>query len=558
MFTRQKKGFIMKIKFKLLLTFGLLIVLSFGIVGINLMTYQTMESDADFVNYSGKLRATSYKMAHLSNILMDNRNQESTKELEESIVLFDTILMNITSGNDALGLTKLVHKPTMEELSNIEKVWNNKYKVAFTAVLKNRDADSVALMNSEITAYVNEINDMVTSFSEYAQSKVMNAKIINGILSLFALVFGLVSFYLLNKGIRKPILGLNEDLKALSQGNGDLTKRIQVNSKDEIGELTIHFNDFIGNIHQIVVDISKISGVLSKDMNSISGTTEELTKSTELIAMSSMEVAEGSAQQNNKLEELNALVEKIKLNIEAVSQKGSQTLSYSEESQKSVEQGNKQVDIQAIELGEFIKSIKTASVTVEDLNQASEQIRAIVGLIHSISSQTNLLALNASIEAARAGEYGRGFAVVADEIRKLAEETSVSAKQINEIVASISDKTVNVKTSMDQLVDKTKSQEDSMEKLKKELVLILDQAGMTLKESKGIMSISSQVNNEFKVITSSARDIQGVSMKNSENTQDVAAAVEEQTASFQEVAANISSINELASELDDIVGKFKI
>lgn len=548
----------MKIKFKLLLAFGLLIFLSFGIVGMNLITYQTMESDANFVNYSGKLRATSYKMAQLSNVYIDTQSVETAKELEESIALFDTIIQNITVGNDSLGLSKLEHQQTIDELDNIIKLWEAKYKVAYTAVIKNGDTDSLVLINSEIAGYVNEINDMVTAYSEYAQSKVINAKVLNGILSLIAVVCGLVSFYFINKSIRKPILDLNNDLKALSQGNGDLTKRIQVTSKDEIGEMTIHFNDFIENIHEIVIEISNISGVLSKNMNMISGTTEELTKSTELIAMSSMEVAEGSILQNNKLDELNDLVEEIKLNIEAVSLKGSQTLSYSEDSQKSVEQGNKQVEIQAVELGEFIESIKTASVTVEDLNQSSEKIREIVGLIHRISSQTNLLALNASIEAARAGEYGLGFAVVADEIRKLAEETSVSARQINDIVASISSKTVNVKTSMDQLVDKTKIQEDSMGKLKGELILILGHAGMTLEESKGIMSISHQVNSEFKVITNSARDIQGVSIKNSESTQDVASAVEEQTASFQEVASNISSINELARELDEIVGKFKI
>ena len=142
-----------------------------------------------------------------------------------------------------------------------------------------------------------------------------------------------------------------------------------------------------------------------------------------------------------------------------VSHKALETLKSSEKSQESVANGDRQVLTQSNELTEFIYSIKSASNTVEDLNQSSEEIKAIVDLIHSISSQTNLLALNASIEAARAGEAGRGFAVVADEIRKLAEETSVSAKKISSIVSSIGDKTSNVKTSMDELVDKTKIQE---------------------------------------------------------------------------------------------------
>ena len=274
--------------------------------------------------------------------------------------------------------------------------------------------------------------------------------------------------------------------------------------------------------------------------------------------MSSMDVAEGSVLQNTKLEELNSLVEKIKLDIENVSHKALQTLKSSEKSQESVLNGDRQVSVQSDELTMFVDSIKSASNTVEDLNQSSEEIKAIVDLIHSISSQTNLLALNASIEAARAGEAGRGFAVVADEIRKLAEETSVSAKKISEIVMSIGDKTMNVKTSMDELVDKTKIQEQSMETLKIELKEILNVSTVTLNESQEIMGISTKVNDEFNVITHSAKDIQGVAVQNSGNTQDVASAVEEQTASFEEVSANISSINEMADELTKIVGKFKI
>ena len=236
----------------------------------------------------------------------------------------------------------------------------------------------------------------------------------------------------------------------------------------------------------------------------------------------------------------------------------SETLKSSEESQKYVMFGDKQVEIQSRELADFISSIKDASVTVEELNKSSEEIKAMVDLIHSVSSQTNLLALNASIEAARAGEAGRGFAVVADEIRKLAEETSSSAQKISTIVDNIGDRTINVKTSMDQLVDRTKVQEKSMETLKAKLKDILTRAKRTVEESNSIMDISSEVKSEFNSITMSASEIKDVAVQNSSNTQDVASAVEEQTASFQEVSSNINSINDMAHDLTNIVSRFKI
>lgn len=548
----------MKIKNKLILSFGIMIILSFTIVGINFVTYQAMASDANFVNHAGKLRASSYRMAQLANIISVNGDAEASKGLEEAVVLFDQILKDISEGNSEMGLSKLTHTETESKLKAINDKWNGEYRNAYLAILESGDVASLAIINAEVADYVNSINDMVTGYSTYSSSKVVKAKATNGILVVIAFVAALVSFILLNQGIRKPIYSLTRDLKAFSEGNGDLTKRIEVKSKDEVGDMTHYFNNFVSNIHEIVKEISKISNVLSSNMNAIANTTEELTKSTEMIAASSMDVAEGLVLQNNKLDKLNDLVDKINEGIAQVSDKALQTLQASEKSQDSVLNGDKQVTVQSNELTEFVHSIKTASHTVEDLNQSSEEIKAIVDIIHSISSQTNLLALNASIEAARAGEAGRGFAVVAEEIRKLAEETSASAKEISDIVLSIGDKTIHVKESMDELVGKTKVQEQSMETLKVELKEILDRTSMTLKESQEIMGISKSVTNGFSDITLSAKEIQGVAVQNSANTQEVASAVEEQTASFEEVSANISSISEMAENLTGIVGRFRI
>ena len=548
----------MKIKSKLMLNFGVLILLSVVIVGINFITFKTMESDSSFVNQAGSLRAMSFKIAKLSNEVVYSKSSSAGPELEKAMAQFEQTLNFVSEGNSELMLEKPKLETTVVGLEQVKKSWSETIKPAATNVLSSSSEKDVEFINANIADFVSQINDIVKDYSNFSQGKVVKAQIVNIILVVIAMIVGVLAFIVLNKGITNPINRLAQDLKALSDGNGDLTKRIEVKSKDEVGEMTIYFNTFIGDIHNIVKDMSKISNLQSSNMQTISDTTEELTKSTELIAMSSMDVAEGSIQQNNKLDELNELVIKIKDNIENVSLKAKETLKSSEESQKYVMFGDKQVEIQSRELGEFVNSIKDASVTVEQLNRSSEEIKAMVDLIHNVSSQTNLLALNASIEAARAGEAGRGFAVVADEIRKLAEETSSSAQKISTIVDNIGDRTISVKVSMDELVDRTKVQEKSMETLKDKLKDIMKRSKTTVEESMAIMEISSEVNDEFNMITLSASEIKDVAIQNSSNTQDVAAAVQEQTASFEEVSSNISALSQMAQELTAIVSKFKI
>jgi len=548
----------MKIKHKLITTFGILIVASWIIAGVNFATYQTIETDANFVNNAGKLRAASYKMAQLGNIIVQDNDSASREELSSNIEIFDSILDDLINGNEELGLNKLNHEETKNGLIDITNYWEMNFKMDLQSVLETRDEESLKKINGYVTQYVYEINTMVTGYSAYSSEKVANAKVTNSVLLIATFVIGLVLILLLNKGIRKPIDNLRNELQALSEGNGDLTKRIETTSRDEIAEMITYFNRFMGDIHHIIVEVADISHVVAANLSMISATTEELTKSTELIADSSMGVAEGSDNQNRHVEELNDLVQNIKIDIENVSKKAAHTFKLSKETQRSITDGGKQLDVQANGLQAFVTSIHTTSKTVEELNQSSEEIKSIIDLIHNISSQTNLLALNASIEAARAGEAGKGFAVVADEIRKLAEETSVSAKRINHIVLNISTKTINVKGSMDELVDRTVVQEQSMDALKKELSVVFERTDQSLIQSKEITEVSADIDDEFNTIIISAKEIQEIARSNADNTQGVASAVEEQTASFEEVSASISAIDGKAKELLEIVKRFKI
>lgn len=542
----------MKIKHKLLLAFSFFILLSVVSGAINFSTYDSIENDAKLINDAGSLRGLSYRLAFLSNRYQLEPGEEIKKEMLKTMELVDVVF-------ERLG--KMSDEESLSRRQDLFTQWNDGIRGLFERIIgedSEQAQEALKQINVGVEAYTEKINEMVGGYSDYSHNKVVMAKTLNLVMIASIILASALAFFVLVRAILKPMQMLIEDLKELAGGKGDLTKRIQVNSKDEVAEVIRYFNEFIESIHQIVTDITKVSMVITENMNQIANTTEELTKSTELIASSSMDVAEGSSYQNDKLDGLDRQVEEMKNNIHSVSDKAKETFISSEKSQQSVVVGDEQVNQQARELAAFLDGIREASLVVGELNESSVRIKEMVDLIHNISSQTNLLALNASIEAARAGEAGRGFAVVAEEIRKLAEETSVSAGNISRVVTDINEKTGNVTQSMEQLVEQTKTQEKSMESLKSELKEILERTTVTLTESKEILGITELLEGEFLEIKTSTTQIQKIAVQNSENSQDVASAVEEQTASFEEVSASINAISEMAEHLGKMVNQFSV
>ena len=559
----EKKKLIIKIRTKLNLILTLLTALIIAIIVNNFFTFESLSGDATSINLAGSERMRSFKLSYLANLYISEKDfvkKEAAKEtIKAEIVTFDNILKGLVNGDKDLKLVKTEDKESLNKISSIKTKWEE-MRQSYNNISSSKDDNSIDIkfVNDNIADLVKEINDLVTHLDVVSTDKVSMSKNISILILIISIFIVFLSFIMIRKSILKPIDNIKNRMKDIADGDGDLTSRININSRDEIGELASLFNSFVSNIHKIVTNVIHTAESSKDTSKQIAQISFQSGQATEIIASSAQEVAEGSEVQTREIEDLFKKVEVMTGKISDINYIVKMVVGSSKTSQNEAQNGNVKIEETKFQLENLKLTINEMNSKMDLLDHNSNEISKIVELINNISSQTNLLALNASIEAARAGEMGRGFAIVANEVKKLSVETEYATKKILPFIKEVQSSVGSVKSYMNEVISELDKEFEVLDETIKVLHIILEGSKDTVLGVNNTSDILVELNTNFNDIKSVFLNIKNVTKHNSLNMQNVAASVEEQAASTEEISASIDSLSSMVLDLHDVVSGFKV
>lgn len=354
------------------------------------------------------------------------------------------------------------------------------------------------------------------------------------------------------------ILSVRNSLEEISKGEADLTKRISIHAKDEIGQLVTSFNGMMDNFQQIMCEIKQGANQIKEATYTIQENAHETLESAAIIQGESSQVAQASfAQQNNTADSAHSM-EELARSIQYISESIAEISSISRNTEENADNGLQIMQSLQKQLVTVHEKTNFAVIGTQELEKLSTMIGEFTNVITGISDQTNLLALNASIEAARAGEAGKGFAVVAEEVRKLAEDSKSAADRITQVVMNVQKETVNIVATIQATADVLHAGRAIVQEAQQSFEGIHNDVQVLATQVDLVSSSTEEIAASTEEVTATMEDVSLLAKQTSQSVDAVAQKAKHQAENMESMTAFIDQLNTTAENLQLSAGKYKV
>ncbi|WP_042470715.1 methyl-accepting chemotaxis protein [Bacillus ndiopicus] len=501
-----------------------------GLFARALVIEYTQKNDDNFVRFNTLLNE---EMKHLDELIISQQMQDYYTDLTAAVDAFNGVaekyLAAIRMGDEDYALNLVIN-----DLQQTNK--------------------NITELSEEILAFQEEQLENAVDASNLAISM---SKIISIIALIIIILVSIIAIIYTRRSITLPLVHITKSTNVVA--TGDLTEpNMQVQSKDEIGQLATAFNTMKDSLKSLIGNVQSNTEQLSAAAEELSASTEQVTATSTDVARRVANTAEVSQESSNSANESASAMEETAIGVQRIAE-FAQTLYSSSESARSTANNGGSIIQDAKEQIEMINhSTVQVNELVQKLTQQTAEISEMTKVITDITDQTNLLALNAAIEAARAGEHGKGFAVVADEVRKLAEQSKNSANKIVTLTTEIQLDTESVEEAVNNSLLSVKDG-----------VRIMGEAGEAFQaiglaiedmttQIEEISATSQELSASAEQVSASVTGIATGAKNSAADIEMIAAAMEEQSATMEQVSEVAIGLSENAQELQLEISKFRI
>jgi methyl-accepting chemotaxis protein len=480
----------------------------------------------------------------------------------------------------ASGVAGQVGKSLREAHSSLYSGYTN---AAEQAVLKGEkyrvsEYSENLKMNLEIIIYPFTISETGVSWSvmmgterNVILEEVSSMRVFTIIIAVVAVIIAALIIYFVSGTISKPIVSVALTLKDISEGEGDLTKTVNVNSNDEIGDLARYFNATLEKIKVLIITIKKQAVALFDIGNELASNMTETAAAINEITANIQSIKGRVINQSASVTETNATMEQITVNIDKLNghvdhQSGSvaQSSSAIEEMLANIQSVTQTLVKNADNVKELIDAsevgrtgLQEVATDIQEIARESEGLLEINAVMQNIASQTNLLSMNAAIEAAHAGEAGKGFAVVADEIRKLAESSGEQSKTISTVLKKIKDSIDKITKSTDSVLNKFEAIDGGVKTVSEQEENIRNAMEEQGTGSKQILEAIGQLNDVTQMVKGGSEEMLEGSKQVIQESKNLELATQEITNGMNEMATGADQINVAVNRVNTISGENK-